>query len=79
MNLPIQAQPVMRQYSTAKLQNGISQQGCGVTGWLKCGAKVLGCASCGTDINCWQNCLGSLYGSCKDCICGVVKVPVLCS
>ena len=78
MNLPIQSQPVMRQCSTAAIQSGIYAQGCGFTDWLKCGGEVLKCATCGTNPTCWVSCLGSAYSSCKDCICGVVRVPGIC-
>lgn len=65
MNLPIQSQPVIRQYSTAGIQNGAYPQGCN---WWKCGTAVAKCASCLTSPTCWINCLGDLYDTCKDCI-----------
>jgi hypothetical protein len=78
MQLPIQAQPVNRNISTASIAYGIEPQGCSFIQWLKCGTKVLSCVSCGTNLSCWKNCLGGLYGTCVPCICKVAKIPVIC-
>ena len=70
MNLPIQAQPVTRRYSTTAIQNAVYAQGCGVWDWVKCGAIVAGCAAAcvATDGAACIACMGPAYNECKKCL-----------
>jgi hypothetical protein len=70
MNLPIQSQPVIRQYSTVAIQNGIYAQDCSAWDWLKCGAIAAGCAvACVlTEGEACIACMGPVYDSCKQCL-----------
>lgn len=71
MNLPIQAQPVIRGISTSMIaSNGVIPQGCSVWDWVKCGAIVAGCAAACviSDGAACIACMGPAYNSCKDCI-----------
>jgi hypothetical protein len=67
MKLPIQAQPVMRGVSSSKLAGKtINPSECS---WLRCGAKVLECASACYEggVGACLACLGTSYAVCKDC------------
>ncbi len=66
MKLPIQAQPIMRGYSTAKISSKIYAQGCN---WFSCASKVAACAAQCLDSRSPSclTCLGPVYNECKDC------------
>jgi hypothetical protein len=68
MNLPIQAQPVMRGVSSSKLTDKtITPSACDE---VLCGVAVAACiAECYfSGPACIPSCLGTLYPYCKDCL-----------
>lgn len=81
MQLPKQAQPVMRTSTDLKITYEgamIYPQGCGFRRWLRCASRVGRCVTCGSNAACWVSCLGSSWSQCRDCVCREVDIPVIC-